>query len=315
MPQDNQGNQAHQQNGQNGQNGQQNGQSSNYNNASSGHRNGIAYASDPMSPDSPNVFAMLDSKSRAQSGGNGNNPQPSQNQYGMPMGSGNPQQSDASFQNPQPAQGSGSPMDRWLAKPDNGSQPANSPAQAQAPAEASSPYQSPFASTQLAEFQGVLGKRDFVGDMFTPEVQTAFQGGDFSKLPDMINAAVQQGAAMSSFLSSRFADKGVSSMMDNFQSAILPGMFKEHQLSNVMQAPEMADFNSPAMQPMMNMALSHVRGMFPNAAPHELRSKAIEMVGDMSKQLSGMNYNTASPTGNSSQQSSMTEMEMLFKPR
>ena len=284
-------------------------------------RNGIAQPMDPMG-DSVNPFDVIDYKA-----GNHFSQQqaPQVGPNGMPIGSApmampqSPQQQGGMQSSDEGA----APMDKWFAIPDNGSQggqqqadPNNPLATPAAPAQPATPeaYQSLFAKSKMEEFQALTNKRDFVGDLFNDDMAAAFKEGDFTSLPNLINAAVQQGAAMSGFISSRVSDKAVNGMFENFQNATLPGLLRTNQLDTMWQNPEFSNFSSPAMQPMVAMATNHVKGMYPDASPQEIQTKAMAMMQDYSKQMASMSFapqqsqqQEQTPAGNG-----LSDMEMLF---
>ena len=302
------------QNNQNSQNAMTSQMSGNNPPQQSGTFNGVAQPMDPMGG-GDNFFATLDSKSR------GIDPSQQQstptNNQGFPPGTEafNPQ--SQGNQDPTPTQQGGSPMDKWMNKPDNGLNPTGAPT-GQPAAPVAAPvapveYQSIFGQAKLEEFQALVANRDFASQLMTPEVLEAFKGGDFTALSSIINGAVQQGAALSAFMGSKVADKGVSGMMDNWQKNTLPNLMNTHQTENMWKAPEYADFSSPAMQPMVQMATNHVKGMYPNASPQQIQSHALSMMKDMTAHMGSLNFQ-----GNQSQQAqqpagpTMTAMEQLF---
>ncbi len=281
--------------------------------SSNGTINGLAQPMDPMSPTAPNPYELMDKKA-------GNHysqhaPQVPTNAQGMPQGA-------APLNVPGMAPNSntvtdegGSPMDKWFKKGDNSANVDSNSAPATPPA-APAPFKSLFESATMENFQQVAAKVDAVGESFTPEIQQQFTDGDFSALPSIINQAVQAGMAHSQFMGSRIAHKGVDQMLQNFQTAQLPDLLRANQVSTMWQSPELQDFNSPAMQPMVQMASNHIQQMYPNISPAELKTQTLEMLRDYSKQLQTANFNPSQPTGSNMQGSSepqLTDMEMLFK--
>lgn len=289
-------------------------QSQHYQNAKSqyesGTVNGIAQPVDPMASN-VNIFDTLAAK---------NNPNlhqaPNTNQQGMPVGTELFAAPQAQPPAPTPnlntnVQEGGSPMDKWLKPVDNGSQQGGEPKQQ---AEVPAPFKSIFEQSKIEDYHSLVANKDFTGDVFNEDVQAAFKEGDFSSMPSIINAAVQQGVAMAAFMSGKVVDKGLGSVFDNFQSAVLPNVLNDHQLNNMWQAPEFSDFSSPAMQPMVQMATAHVQGMYPNATPQEIQQKALELMQDYNKQLSMTNFNPTSTSGQpqAAEAPTMSDMERLF---
>ena len=292
------------------------GQSDNYQNAQSGtNRNGISQAMDPMSGDA-NPFEIIDKKN----GDHFTQQQSFQppNSQGMPQGM---QQFQAptsqQYNQAAPVDESASPMAKWFTKPDNSlnnQAPTATPATpAAAPTEVPAAFQSVFEKSKIEEFQALVGKRDYTKDLVTEELTTAFAAGDFSGLGGLINAAVQQGASMSAFVSSKLAHQGVNGMFENFQNATLPQLLNDHSSSTMWQAKGMESFNSPEMQPMVQMVTSHIKAQFPTASPQEQQSKALEMLQDYSKSMSEMNFAPQNPEQNQQPVvAGMSDMERLF---
>jgi len=260
--------------------------------------NGITQPLDPMGG-GPNIFDMMNSQSAPNS-----NAPVATDPNGLPPGTqGFPNSSAGSPQG-------GSPMDKWFKSADNGTSDPATPA---APAAPETPFESIFARTKIDEYNALVKGKDFVGELFNADVQAQFTSGDFSALPSIINAAVQQGAGLSSFLSSRVADKAVNGMFENFQNKSLPELINNHQMNNMWSTPEYADFSKPEMQPMVQMATSHIRSMFPNASAQEVQQKALEMMQDYSSQMGNMQFAPRNQQQQMEQPAdSLSDMEKLF---
>lgn len=294
-----------------------NAQSANYQNAQSGARtvNGIAQPMDPMGDAGGNPFEVVDQKN-----GDHYTQNLPTNQQGMPQGA--PQfQAPTNFAPNQqaPTDESASPMDKWFTKPDNGTQgqapnaaPDGQPVvQAQQPANPEA-FQSVFAKAKMEEFQALVGKRDYTKDLFTPELAASFKEGDFEGLPALINAAVQQGASMTAFASSRLSDQAVNGMFQNFQNTVLPQLLNEHSTSSMWQAKGMEDFNSTAMQPMVQMVSNQVKSMNPTASPQQLQQLTLQMLQDYSKSLGDMNFQQGANQEELQTPVELSAMERLF---
>lgn len=291
----------------------QNAQSSNYQNI----QNGIAQSLDPMGDGAEgNPFNIIDRKNGIDPYGRPVQHAPT-NPQGMPPGTESFQASTAPNQFAPNTEGA-SPMDKWFKPLDNGGQQLGTPQPQPTATPAATPevppeFQSVFAASKIDEYQKLLANRDFAGSLVTPEIMEAFKDGDFSALAGIINGAVQQGSALSSFMSSRVADKGVQGMLDNFQNATLPNLLNEHQSKAMWKSPEFSDFNTPEMQPMVNMAMNHIKSQFPQASPQEQQTHALSMLQDMSKHMGGLQFN-----GNSANPApvetppEVSDMERLF---
>lgn len=164
----------------------------------------------------------------------------------------------------QPREG-GSPLDKYMNKPDNGSNAGGKGAE---PAPKAT---NPFSFTNK-EYSQLMGSHDFVGEI-TPEIMSSIQQGDVKALGNLINQAVINGGSMAAHFSTQIAQRGVDHSSQEFQTNVLPGMFKDNSFQQEWANAEGGEsdiLRHPSVEPMVEQQRNNFRQQFPDATPRQI---------------------------------------------
>lgn len=266
--------------------------------------------SDPFAQAGSNIFDSLAAK---QQQGGGDMARPPSGAGDMPSGAqqhpnmsstppnGQAPQSGVVPNSPAGQQGS-SPLDNYVAKPDN--TPNN-----QAPAA------TPEAQTQEVRDMFNLGMDDFTKytseanyiDSIDEEVATKALQGDMGALQQLLNGVARSAVSQSAFMSTRIAGEGVNRRLDQFGQKV-PGMINEHSTKQLMVND--STMNHPAMRPMVDSATAAMKAQHPQATPQELHTKVREYMNTMAQVLNSNQQEPAAPT---QQEAAASNMQQFFE--
>jgi hypothetical protein len=174
------------------------------------------------------------------------------------------------------AQQGASPLDAFVQKPDNGSQPEGGPQGGQPAAQpaAQEPAKSIF-DNDVKAYNNMFANTNFAGEISPESMQKVLQG-DAAELMNVINTAARAAAANASYVSARVANSGMTSHFDQFQQNTLPGLLTDHSFQQGWSNNKDAILSHPAVAPLVQQQTATFRSQFPQASVNEIQEKVVE---------------------------------------
>lgn len=181
-----------------------------------------------------------------------------------------------------------SPLDKWSPQSDNGNTAnQNTNGQQSAPASNNNNNQEAFVnsaySATMQNYNDALANHNFIQEI-KPETMQAVLSGDANALIELINGAVQRGAAASAYMSSQVGKAGLEAQFKEFKDNQLNPLLETHRYNSVWQNSGDGDIlHHPTVKPLAESKMRELQAQFPTASPEELKSKTREYFQDFAQ--------------------------------